>query len=132
MNGLKRPSDLCFSHLEEIELNDGQLGAGRGERFLSACELTPREMGSALRKAQGIAGEFGGAVLRVSLAKGGRSVVVEPPARDDVGAPDPPLSLANFPSHKPHVGHRAEAPTPGKDGQVAGGRVASRAARPLR
>jgi hypothetical protein len=119
-------------HLEEIELNAVQLSAGRGERFLGACDVTPGDIGPALRKAQGIAGEFGGAVLRVSLAQGGQGVVVEPPARDEVGAPDPPMSLANFPSHKPHVGHRAEAPTPGKDGQVAGGRVASRAARPLR
>jgi hypothetical protein len=31
---------------------------------------------------------------------------------------------------RPDLGHCAEAPTPGEDGQVAGGRVAPEAARP--
>ena len=70
--------------LEEIELDDRQLGSGRGELFLDACKVAPRERGPALKAARGTAGEFGAAILRVSLSPGGRHVVVEPPARDDV------------------------------------------------
>src|SRR2546430_816045 len=43
--------------LEEIELDGRQLTVGRGERFLAACAVAPGDMGPALKKAQGIAGE---------------------------------------------------------------------------
>ncbi len=76
--------------LEEIELDDRQLRVGRGERFLSACDVAPSAMGPALKKAQGTAGEFGAAILRVSLGQSGRQVVVEPPARHSATAPAPP------------------------------------------
>jgi len=43
------------------------------------------------------------------------------------------MSVANVPHFdRPHVGHGAEAPTPGEGGQVVGGRVAPEAARPPR
>jgi hypothetical protein len=43
------------------------------------------------------------------------------------------MTVANFfYFDRPRVGQCAEAPTPGKDGQVAGGRVAPEAARPPR
>ena len=67
--------------LEEIELDDRQLRAGRGETFLAACHMAPGDVGLALKQARGIAGEFGAVVLRVSLDQDGRSVIVEPPAR---------------------------------------------------
>ncbi len=76
--------------LEEIELDDRQLRVGRGERFLSACDVAPSAMGPALKKAQGTAGEFGAAILRVSLGQSGRQVVVEPPARHNATAPAAP------------------------------------------
>jgi hypothetical protein len=47
-------------------------------------------MGPALKKAHGIAGEFGAAILRVDLAHGGPHVVVEPPTSQDRTASAPP------------------------------------------
>jgi hypothetical protein len=76
-------------HLEELELDDRQLTSGRGEQFLGACGLAPGDLPPALSRARGVAGEFGKAILRVSLGQGGPSVVVEPPARRDAIAPDP-------------------------------------------
>jgi hypothetical protein len=76
--------------LEEIELDGRQLKAGRGERFLSACNVAPGDMGPALKRAQGVAGEFGAAILRINLARGGPDVVVEPPTSQDTIAPAPP------------------------------------------
>jgi hypothetical protein len=79
--------------LEEIELNDRQLSDGRGERFLGACNVGPRDMAPALKKARGIAGEFGAVILRVSLGPSGRGVVVEPAVGDDSTAPAPPSQV---------------------------------------
>jgi hypothetical protein len=112
--------------LEEIELDDRQLRRGRGELFLAACRLAPEDMGPALRRAQDIVGEHGAAILRVTVSGDGRSVAVEPPERHETTAVVP----LDFES--PYFGHCAEAPTPGEDGQVAGGRAAPRAARPSR
>ena len=81
--------------LEEIELDDRQLSVGRGKRFLGACNVAPGEMGPALKKARGIAGEFGAAILRVSLGPSGRRVVVAPPASEDTTAPPPPNPVAD-------------------------------------
>jgi hypothetical protein len=80
-------------HLEEIELDERRLKAGRGERFLGACNVASGVMGPALTRAQGIAGEFGAAILRVNLAQGDPHVVVEPPASQDTTAPAPPNPL---------------------------------------
>jgi hypothetical protein len=76
--------------LEEIELDDHQLSVGRGERFLGACKVAPGDLRPTLEKARGIAGEFGAAIVRVSLSQGGPRVVVEPPARHDTTVPAPP------------------------------------------
>jgi Stage II sporulation protein E (SpoIIE) len=65
--------------LEEIELDDRQLAAGRGERFLDACEVAPGTAATALRRAQAIAGEFGATVLCVRVDEAGRNVIAEPP-----------------------------------------------------
>jgi hypothetical protein len=83
--------------LEEIELDGRQLKAGRGERFLRACNVVAGDMGPALKKAQGIAGEFGAAILRVDLAPGGPHVVVVPPTTQDTTTPAPPSPVEEMP-----------------------------------
>jgi hypothetical protein len=52
--------------------------------------VAPGDLRPTLEKARGIAGEFGAAILRVSLSPGGPRVVVEPPARHDTTVPAPP------------------------------------------
>jgi hypothetical protein len=79
--------------LEEIELDDRQLSAGRGERFLHACGVASREVGPALRRAHGMVDEFGAVILRVNMGRRRGRVIVEPPARPDITAPEPPNPL---------------------------------------
>jgi hypothetical protein len=96
--------------LEEIELDNRQLSVGRGERFLGACNVAPRDMGPALKKAQGIAGEFGAAILRVSLGPSGRRVVVGPPTSEDTTAPPPPNPVEDT-GHSAHLERGVPATT---------------------
>jgi Stage II sporulation protein E (SpoIIE) len=75
--------------VEEIELDGRQLSAGRGERFLRACNVPADGIVPVLERARGIVGEFGTAVVRVSFDRSRRDVVVEPPVRDGSTAARP-------------------------------------------
>ncbi len=53
--------------VEELELELGQLQTGHGDRFLSACGVSPAQAAGTLTRAGQIAGELGAALLRVEL-----------------------------------------------------------------
>ena len=53
--------------VEELELELGQLQTGHGDRFLSACGVSPAQAAVTLARAGQIAGELGAALLRVEL-----------------------------------------------------------------
>ncbi len=74
--------------VEELELELGQLKTGQGDRFLSACGVSPAQAAVTLARAGQIAGELGAALLRVELtghsaeatACGSAPVALEPTA----------------------------------------------------
>jgi quercetin dioxygenase-like cupin family protein len=62
------PSQRSSEHVvEELELELGQLKTGQGDRFLSACGVSPAQAAVTLARAGQIAGELGAALLRVEL-----------------------------------------------------------------
>jgi len=65
--------------LEELELDLDQLNCGQGQRFLTACGLTERQIGHALSELRSTVLDNGIALVTVSLPEGSWSV--SPPAR---------------------------------------------------
>ncbi|HTU78368.1 MAG TPA: SpoIIE family protein phosphatase [Solirubrobacteraceae bacterium] len=76
-------------HIEELEVDAKQLGAGQARRFLETCELPIAEIERALDRARELAAAFGAALLRVELHTRGATVEV-----DAAGAPGQAARMA--------------------------------------
>ena len=82
-------ADHVPDRVEEVELNALDLAGDRVERFLAACAVEPEAAAAALKSVEASVGEFGGALLRVRVDKGGARCEVESAAglHDPLGAP---------------------------------------------
>jgi hypothetical protein len=82
-------ADHVPDRVEQVELNALDLAGDRLERYLAACGVPPEDAAAALKSVEASVGEFGGALLRVRVDKGGVCCEVESAAglHDPLGAP---------------------------------------------